>query len=168
MKHNTYSELPPTRCPNVLRAISEPISSPMAMRAMPRTATPYDVKMTIMSTYISNKGARTQKGKNRCLGQMWRPLPGGSPCLQETPSYLCPSYLSCPCPPPSLSPLLHSAHCRYAEAAGLSVHFQNLRCKRWDVDLLRDWSKQAKGELVSIIMGFYTETNHYNNDNLED
>lgn len=29
-----------TRCPNVRRAISEPISSPMAMRAIPRTATP--------------------------------------------------------------------------------------------------------------------------------
>lgn len=122
----------------------------MAMRAMPRTATPYNVKMKIMSAYISNKKARTQKRKK----QTWRPLPGGSPCLQETPSCLCPSYLSCPYPPPSLSPSLHSAHCRYAEAAGLSVHFQNLKCKWWEVDLLRDWNKQAKGESVSIIMGF--------------
>lgn len=31
-----------TRCPNVRRAISEPISSPMAMRAIPRTATPWE------------------------------------------------------------------------------------------------------------------------------
>lgn len=29
-----------TRCPKVRRAISEPISSPMAIRAIPRTATP--------------------------------------------------------------------------------------------------------------------------------
>lgn len=30
-----------TRCPNVRRAISAPISSPMAISAIPNTATPY-------------------------------------------------------------------------------------------------------------------------------
>lgn len=109
-----------TRCPNVRRAISEPISSPMAMRAMPRTATPWEENERDEVIPLAKKQTQTTGVKPS--------LPDGSP--YQTPSCPCPSCPSSPCRPPFPSPWLRSARCRCAEAAAPSAHSQSLRRRR--------------------------------------
>ncbi len=48
-----------TRCPNVRRAISEPISSPIAMRAIPSTATPCSIiRMSLTDKHTTQHNTR--------------------------------------------------------------------------------------------------------------
>lgn len=120
-----------TRWPNVRRAISEPISSPIAMRAIPNTATP--CREQNQSYWpLTNTQFNTRDEKHTHTH-----TPDGSPYL-PSPSYLCLFCLSCLYH--RLCPCCHSAHCRCVATAAPSERSRTLRDRRTVTHVCFTWS----------------------------